>query len=257
MAIERRSTQMSTIEEIQAQIDEAQPGTVIHVPAGKVRGRLTIDKSLTLRGAGADRTVIDGRGRGAVISIDAEDAEVRIEEMTISNGKSSHGGGISIDNGAQVFVVGCLLEKNAAKSGRGGAIAVDYGAVYITECTLVQNRAMIGGAVFVGGQAKAEISASILADNTAIKGGGIAVADGAELDVFTSRLQMNQAEVEGHHIFAYGTRTRRPRLVLSNALLDAADAAGLAISSHGHFKADIVIDNSTLGRDRLPTILVG
>ncbi|MCK6547201.1 hypothetical protein L6R52_15225 [Myxococcota bacterium] len=257
MAIERRAAQATTAAELQAQIDAAKDGEVVHVGPGKIRGRVVIDKPITLRGSGADRTILDGRDRGATISIDADHGQVRIEELAIMGGRSSFGGGISIENGAEVHVVGCLLEKNAAKSGRGGAIAIEHGALYISECTIVQNRALLGGGVFVGGDAHAEISASIVAENLAVRGGGIALVDGAELDVWTSRLEVNSAEVEGHHVYSHGTTTRRPRLLLSNALLSSAGAAGLAISNHARFRADVTIDNSLLGREIVQSVVVG
>jgi hypothetical protein len=256
MAIESRATQVQTIQELQAEIDRAKDGAVIHLGPVRIRGNLIITKALTLRGSGAERTVLDGRGKGAVISVDAEDREVRIEEMSITGGKSANGAAISIDNGARVFVVGCLIERNTARSGRGGAIAVERGTLCLCECTLVQNAAFMGGGVFVGGDAKAEITASIIAENAAVRGGGVAVADGAELDVFTSRFEANVAELEGHHMYTYGTRSRRPLILLSNAMLGKVDSAGLAICNHHRFKARIAVDNSTLGREMLNSNLV-
>jgi hypothetical protein len=256
MAIERRSQEAQTAVEIQAQIDEAKEGAIIHVSAGRIRGRLVIDKPITLRGAGAERTVFDAKGKGAVIAIDAPGGDVRIEEMSITGGRSSHGGAISIDNGAQVYVVGCLLEKNSARSGRGGAISVDKGGVFIAECTLVQNQAQLGGALFIGGDARAEVAATIIAENVAIKGGGIAVLDGAEIEVFTSRLLQNRAEVEGHHIYTYGASARRPAILLSNTVLGQADAIGSPISNCARYRAGLVVDNTMIGREHMPTSVV-
>lgn len=257
MAIEKVATAGSDPSDVQAQIDAAEAGTVIHLPAKRIRGNFVISKALTIRGAGADRTIVDGCGRGPTFSIDAVDVEVRLEEMAICNGRSALGGGISIDNGARVFVVGCLLERNLASTGRGGAIAVDNGAVFISECTLAGNRALIGGALFVGSNAKAEIAASIIAENVAVKGGGIAAVDDAEVDVWTSRLEQNQAENEGHHLWTYATRGHQPRIVLSNAVLSPCGAVGIAISNHKYYKAIIAIDNTAVGRELLPISVVG
>src|SRR5262245_1652249 len=112
MAIEKVATAGSDPSDVQAQIDKAEPGSVIHLPAARIRGNFVISKPITLRGAGADRTIVDGCGRGPTFSVDAADAEVRLEEMAITGGRSALGGGISIDNGARVFVVGCLIERN-------------------------------------------------------------------------------------------------------------------------------------------------
>lgn len=257
MAVERVTASAGSPEDIQAQIDAAEPGSVIHLPAKRIRGNFVIDKALTLRGAGADRTIIDGCGRGPTFSIDAVDAEVRLEELAVTGGRSSLGGGVTIDNGARVYIVGCLLERNLATTGRGGAIAVDNGAVFVSESTIAGNRAQIGGAIFVGASAKAEIAASIIAENTAVKGGGIAAVDDAEVDVWTSRLEQNQAENEGHHLYTYATRFRKPRIVLSNAVLSACGSVGLAIANNKYYRSVVAIDNSSMGRDFMPVSVVG
>jgi hypothetical protein len=257
MAVEKLTTSSADPNDLQAQIDAAEAGTVIHLPAKRIRGNFVISKAITLRGAGADRTIVDGCGRGAVFSIDAAEAEVRIEEMAITGGRSALGGGISVDNGARVFVVGCLIERNLAATGRGGGIAVDNGAIFVSECTLAGNRAQIGGGVFVGGGARAEIAASIIAENVAVRGGALAVVDDASVDVWTSRLEQNEAEAEGHHIYTYGTRTHSPRILLSNALLSNCGASAQAIANHKLYKAQISIDNSAIGRALLPVAVVG
>jgi hypothetical protein len=256
MAIEKRNSQTMTAEELQAKIDEAKAGSIIQLGPGRIRGRLVIDKPLTLRGAGADRTTVDGTGKGSTICVDAQ-GEVRIEEMTVTGGRSNHGAGISIDNGARVHLVGLTIIRNTAKSGCGGAIACDRGEVFVNECTIVQNKAFQGGAIFLGGAARLELSASIVAENSAVRGGAIALLDGSELDVWTSRVLDNDAEYEGHHVFACGSLEARPRLVLSNTILSSASAAGMPISNDYVFGAEIVVDNSMLGRDRLPAVVLG
>jgi hypothetical protein len=257
MAIEKRNSQTMTAEELQARIDGAKPGSTIQLGPGRVRGRIVIDKPLTIRGAGADRTTIDGTGKGSTICIDATDGDVHIEELTVTGGRSSHGAGISIDNGARVHLLGLTIMRNTAKSGSGGAVAIDRGELYVNECTIVQNRAYEGGAIYIGGEAKGELSASIVAENAAVRGGAIAVIDGAQLDVWTSRILDNGAEYEGHHLFARGSLENRPHIVLSNTLLSAADAAGIPIANDVLFSAQIVVDNSTLGRERLPAVVLG
>lgn len=257
MAIERPAAFELDIAEIQRQIDAAPEGSVVHLAAGRICGSLVIDKPIILRGAGADRTILDGQHRRPVLSIEAPEGEVHVEEVALTNGKGSHGGAISVDNGAKVFLVGCLLDRNTARTGRGGALAVDWGYVSVRECTIVNNLAALGGGIFVGGNAIVEVAASIIADNVAVRGGGVAVVDDGELELWTSRLEANQAEIEGHHLYTYGTTTASPRILLSNALLSGAGAVGLPISNHPRFKASIAVENSSLGRDKLPVTLRG
>jgi hypothetical protein len=254
MAIERQSTPGLTIRELQAQIDAALPGAEIELGPGCLTGRLVISRPLVLRGTGAGVTVIDAHGQGTAIAIDAPEGEVRIEELTVRGGRSATGGGISVDNGAQVEVVGCLIEGCAAVGGRGGAVAIDRGRLRLIESTLVENQARIGGAIWIGGDAEAELSLSILARNRAQRGGALAITDGAGLTLWTCRLSKNVAEVEGHHLWARGSSSRRPRVTLENASLGWAPSAGLSIAQRG---AELTTVATTVAREHLPSAFAG
>ncbi len=75
---------------IQAAIDRASPGATVEIAAGvyELWGEsLSIDKSLTLRGAGADRTIIDGNGKhpGPLISIADTAPDVGIRALRLVN----------------------------------------------------------------------------------------------------------------------------------------------------------------------------
>lgn len=257
MAIEQNTQQVRTAQQIQDAIFAAKDGDIITIAPGRIQGRIVVDRPITLRGSGPERTIVDGRGRGTTIAVEAMGGQVRIEEMSIVGGKSQSGAGISIENGCEVHVVGCLIEKNAAKSGRGGAIAIDRGALFVTECTIVDNRAFLGGALFAGGDAKVEIAATIVADNFAIRGGAMCIVDGAQVDVYTSRYDNNVAEIEGHHLYTYGANRMRPHVLLSNALLGGTSGMGLAISNHVRFSAAVAIDNSAVDREVMATRVIG
>jgi nitrous oxidase accessory protein len=59
---------------LQAVLDAAAPGTVVQLSAGTYAGPALIDKTLTIDGGGA---VIDGGGRGSVITVEAPDVVLR------------------------------------------------------------------------------------------------------------------------------------------------------------------------------------
>lgn len=250
MAIEPRSDVPMTAEELQRELDDARPHQVVALPPGRIVGTFTIDRPVTLRGAGAEETVLEGDGNGPVLSIEATRGMVQVEDLTITQGRSSSGGGVSIDNGARVQLVGCLLSQNRCPSGRGGAVAVDVGELFIKECTLAWNSAHLGGALYVGGRARVEIVASIVADNLSLKGGGLAVEDGAEVDVWTCRFEQNTAEEEGHHLSAVGGVARTPHVLLSNSVLGPSSSQfGVPIANHPVFSAQLGIDNTVVARD--------
>lgn len=253
MAIERRITLPPEVRALQSRIEQARPGEVVEIGPGTVSGSLVIDRSLVLRGQGAGVTTLDGLEQGPTVSIDAsEGAVVRLEGLSIVRGRGTFGGGVSIDNGARVEMIACMLEGNLARNGRGGAVAIDRGHLVISECSLHGNQAFQGGALFAGGEARLEVAASVVSDNLAVLGGAIAAVDGAEVELWTSRFEHNRAQDQGHHLFMYATRTRQSRAVLSNSFLGGGAGSALPISNHSRFRASLVLDNSMVDRGRMP-----
>lgn len=250
MAIERRNIPCPDAPTLQRRIQSARPGEVLELGEGTLEGGIVIDRPLVLRGRGAGLTVLDGMAREPVIAIDA-DGPVILEGLTIANGRGPFGAGVSIDNGPRVELRGCLVEANLSRSGRGGGVALDRGHLVISECTLAGNKAFQGGAIFAGGEARIEVAASMVCENLAMHGGAIAAVDGAEVELWTSRFEANRAQIEGHHLFLYASRSRQSRAVLSNSILGGGAGGGLAISNHPHFRASLILDNSMVDRGGL------
>lgn len=73
------------VDDLQALVDAAEPGTVIDLPPGTYRGDITIDKAITLRGSG--QAVIEGTGTGTVVTVLAPD--VTLEGLVIRNSGDS------------------------------------------------------------------------------------------------------------------------------------------------------------------------
>jgi len=116
---------------IQAAVAAAHDGDTITIGAGEFAGGISIDKSVSLTGAGADRTTI--RGGGPVLTLGvlraASEPTVTIAGVTITGGVSTSslvrgnpefkasGGGIEIPPGAGQAVGATVTISNSVITG--------------------------------------------------------------------------------------------------------------------------------------------
>jgi len=91
--------------DLQSQIDSAQPGAVIRVPAGVHTGRFVVDRSITIEGASG--AILDAGGDGDVIDITAPGVTIR--------GLTLRGTGKSLDHenaGITILAPNATIENN-------------------------------------------------------------------------------------------------------------------------------------------------
>lgn len=100
---------------IQDAIDAAEPGALIVLPKGKIRGALRIDRSITVRGRGPRRTRFISDGRKAALMITAPaGATVRLEKVGFTSdprAKDHRGAGVMIRGPGQVILRDVQLKK--------------------------------------------------------------------------------------------------------------------------------------------------
>ena len=148
---------MSVSASIQEKVDAADPGDTITVAAGTYKENIYINKSLTINGAGADNTIIDGNRTGSVFTI-GPNIFVTLSGMTIHNGgvygggRQSGGGGVY--NRGALHIIGCTISDNIAwsKEAVGGGV-YNSGSATFTECIVSENLATHGGGVYNNGSA--------------------------------------------------------------------------------------------------------
>ncbi len=188
---------------IQAAITTASSGDTIQIAPGTYSGPLTIDKSVTLRGAGEDQTTVSGGG--PVLTITGSGVSVTVKGITITGGSSSgNGGGIanlqssltldgsgvvgnSVGNryaygaGGGIYNTGtvrlhdCSVSNNSAQD-EGGGIDNEGGTVSITNCW-VEDGAAVGGGIYSSG-GTVTLHKSFLEDNDASTGTPLGVVNG-------------------------------------------------------------------------------
>jgi hypothetical protein len=131
---------------VQAAVDAAQSGDTIAIAAGTYAGGVTIDKSVTIVGAGARQTTIKGGGPVVTIGVPFEPntPTVSIRGVTIT-------GGVATRDGDNLFAAlgGGIYIQIGADFGRGATVT-------IADSVVTRNRALPSATVPDGTFALAE-----------------------------------------------------------------------------------------------------
>lgn len=214
-------------------ISLAASGDAVMVASGTYKENLWIGISLTITGAGAQTTVIDGKGTYSVVINFYPSNNVTLSALTIRNGFGSGNGGGIINNGT-------LTISNSTVSGntttdrcvgqrcfaQGGGIYNNKGALTINNSTLSANtvacggprcHAPSGGGIF-NNQGKLNINNSTLSGNTAVLGGagfggGIYTDNNAAVTISNSTIGSNN----GGGIESSAVVTLQNSIVANNA----------------------------------------
>jgi CSLREA domain-containing protein len=166
---------------LRAAVQEADAGggaSTIILPAGRYRleiapipaagsaadsdagnGDLDLGGEITVRGAGAGATIVDGGGVDRVFETGST-AVVRISDLSVTGGDSTAGGSQEIDLG------GAILNK---------------GQITLERVALVGNRADGGGGMFSIPGTVPVIRESLIAGNVAFSGGGLRLDAGGQI----------------------------------------------------------------------------
>jgi len=164
---------------IQAAVDMADAGSLILVSNGthNLDTAVDVSKDVVLRGFdGAASTRIDGGNKTRCLYVNHANAV--IEELTLTNGWATHGGGVYIASAGGTVrdsrITGCT-------AGNYGGGAFLNGSGTIEDCTIHANTAVTndGGGVYLsqGG----EVRRCVISSNEAAKAGGAFVYSGGAI----------------------------------------------------------------------------
>jgi len=139
-------------------------------------GDLDINANITISGAGADVTIVDGGGLDRIFHVQKNYVST-ITGMTIRNGHASPG---PTEPGGGVLVEGTLTLTDVDVNGnlcddRGGGIYVMKGSLTLTRVTVSGNTAG-GNGGGIGGESATTVTAMTnvtVSNNTAANGGGV------------------------------------------------------------------------------------
>lgn len=197
--------------------DPAGPST-IRVCAGAYPGRIDIARSVTIIGAGAASTTVDGGGADFDFIIQAG-VTVALQGLRITGGASPAGGGIlnrgstsvtdcvitgnkadvgaGVHNiiGATLTMTNCTVSANETTPDDGGGIR-NEGEMTLTNCLITGNQARSGAGLYNTDSATATLNGTTVTRNTAAEQGGGIFNDAGD----PSPLNLhNGASVTGNH----------------------------------------------------------
>ena len=177
---------------------------------------------LTINGAGARSTTIDGNGTDRIFHIKSDDGDLALSGMTLQNGD--------------------------AQGNDGGAIENTDNTVTLTDVRLTGNTANKGGAVHVSsGDARVDLIRALVDTNTAVEGGGLFGTGGG------TRVNITNTTFTGNTATSKGGAMRVDHVALVNSTIvgntntgNATDAGGVYEDSGQVFTAtNTIIANNT------------
>jgi predicted outer membrane repeat protein len=239
-------TQATACATIGHAISLAASGDTIQIAAATYQENLSIPFNLTLNGAKAATTIVDGTNSANVFTVGAG-ISLKLSNLTIERGVGYTGGG-GVNNSGTLTVNNSLFYLNTALSG---------GAILNTGKAIISNTSFSGNSPYFFGhsascgaidnRSKMMITASTFdtnyANNNSTAGG--AICNGGTLAITNSTLSNNSSSGNnagyGGAIFNYaGTLT----VTNSTFSANSATTSGGAIYSQG---GTVQISNSTFG----------
>ena len=223
-------------------IDAAAPGDLVVLPAGTYTltfgSQLTIDKDLTLMGAGADVTTVQAATAPGLVFyrvLEVTSGNVTISGVTLQHGNTADFGG-GILNMGNLTLADSAVSNNSAFVWSGGGISNSgsLSTLTLVNSTVSGNTSeKDGGGIFSGGTLN--LTNSTVSNNTVFEstGGGIANTGNMKL-VNTTITANDDAGGAGGVENSGGSMDMVNTIIASNPTASSPDCSGGTITSLGN-----------------------
>ena len=202
-----------------------------------------ITSGITLSGPGARLLIVSGNNASRVFTI-ASGAVVTISDLTVSNGRSSGGGG-GILNSGTLTINNCSISNNTAAGGGGGIAG--SGILNINDSTISGNAAEFGAGLSV--IATTTLTNTTISSNRAVTNGG-GIQNLGPITLSSVTVYRNTAQSSGGGIFnpGIGPMTLGNTIIAGNtAASSGPDCNGANITSQDYNLIENMTTCSLLG----------
>lgn len=192
---------------IEAAVDDALAGDTIQVAPGLYFDHdvddavVAVDKTLTIQGAGADFTEINGGSVNGGLLISAPD--VVVQGVSITDGGGDTFGGVRVEGGAGLTLRDSEVKDSIYDTG-AGILVIETGSLFLERVAIDDNfAATAGGAIRLNAPSAAGSSITIVDstfdNNTSPVGGAIEITGtfAGTLDIMHSLFSSNDASTRG------------------------------------------------------------
>jgi CSLREA domain-containing protein len=215
---------------------------------GGATGDLDITGDLTINGAGAATTIVNGGGLDRVFHIVPSGVTVTFNNLTITGGSLTNGNGGGLLNEGTANLNNCVVSGNSVPNGDGGGVYNDF-FMTISNSTISGNSSPNGdgGGVYDNGN-QITITNTTISGNSASGGdGGGMYFNGIEADISQCTFSNNHADSggDGGGMFANGNN-----LFLTNCTItgnSAVDGGGLFNDGNSSINAVTIASNTATG----------
>ncbi len=229
----------------------AAPGDTVQIPAGHYvlsLGAMLIQKSLTLTGAGARTTIIDGNASSRIFNASGN-INVELDDLSLVNGQStpaSSAGGAIAASGPNCLtplvltIRRCTFDNNQGANS-GGALFLTTVALTIEDSTFSNNNAGVGGAILGQGATGSIVNSTFSGNTAADFAGGLEFFKdehsgcAESLSLINNTIAANQAgpdQVGGIAIFDLDQLTLSNNIIAGNVGGDCSLSSPSLVTGH-------------------------
>jgi parallel beta-helix repeat protein len=229
-------------------VNVAENGDTVQVAAGIYRENVKIQKDVSLIGAGADKTTIDGGGNGSVVTAEYIKSPTKISGFTITNGKATGGGGgFLIRWCSSLTIENNIITGNTVTDFHGGGIYCQESSAITFSNNIVQNNsAFRGSGIYVNETVQALICYNQIVSNIARNSGGGIYWSGSSGAIYGNTIKSNVAS--GIGVGNSITRELGSSITISNNLIiNNKGGSGIRINTYGGLFT--VINNTIVGNE--------